>query len=184
MSFRRSRFVLLLTLLLTLAHTSLAHAQKVELGSSLINAMFTTGDDNVTIVGVPSGGFTMLSPAVYGSFFLGPKVAIEPQVGLLWISHDDDSDHILNLTGQIDYFLLGSDRSSPYLFAAAGLIEASGTDHTPKTYGGGIGYRVLFGDRLAMRFDGRYTHYTSGNGGDGENTVSLTMSIGGVFGQR
>jgi hypothetical protein len=178
---RGPRFLASLTLALALVPAAAAHAQRVEVGSSLINITVTTDDENVTMVGIPSGGFGLLSPSVYGSFLIGERLAVEPQIGLLWMSWEGESQHMINFTGQVDYFLRSSRRSSPYLFAAAGLLE-SGDSSTPKTYGGGIGYRSLLGDRLAIRVDGRYTHYTSGNGGDGSGAVALTVSLGGVFG--
>jgi hypothetical protein len=162
----------------------LAHAQpRAEIGASLINGVFDLTDDGGATVGIPSGGFGILAnPGVYASFFVGERVAIEPQIGFIWASNGD-SAHIVNLVGQIDYFVRGTDERSVYVFANAGVLEASDADYSPKSFGGGVGYRIPVGDRLTFRLDGRYTHVTSEfEGGEGD-LLAFTLSIGGVFGQ-
>jgi hypothetical protein len=59
-----------------------------------------------------------------------------------------------------------------------GLNAVSGSDTTPKQFSGGAGYRFRFGDRLVLRVDGRYIHFTDGAG----YGVGLNFSIGGIFG--
>jgi hypothetical protein len=148
-----------------------------EIGASLVNATIGFGDNDVSTIGIPSGGFGILQPGVYASFFLGPFFAVEPQVGLIWASSNGHSEHVVNFVGQVDYFLAGANGNSPYLFGSAGVIDVSGSGATPKSVSGGAGYRMLAGDRLAFRFDGRVTHFTE-NGG---NAVGFTLSFGGVF---
>lgn len=41
----------------------------------------------------------------------------------------------------------------------------------------------MTGDRLTLRVDGRYTHFTGEFEGDENNTLVFTLSIGGIFGQ-
>lgn len=60
---RGPRSLASLTLALALVPAAAAHAQRVEVGSSLINVTVTTDDENVTMVGIPSGGFGLLSPS-------------------------------------------------------------------------------------------------------------------------
>ena len=59
------------------------------------------------------------------------------------------------------------------------MVDVSDSNTTPKTIGGGAGYRIPLGNRLGFRFDGRYTHFTD-NGG---NALGFTLSIAGVFGR-
>jgi hypothetical protein len=160
-----------------------ASAQGIEIGTSLFNGTFEAEDDGISAIGIPSGGFGIRNPGLYASFFAGQYVAIEPQLGFVWFSLDGESGHLLNFAGQFDWFPQGAKRSSPYVFASAGVLDA-GDDYSPKSFGGGAGYRMLSGERLALRFDVRYTHYTGEFADEDTNAVSFTVSIGGVFGQR
>lgn len=153
---------------------------KVEVGAALTTVMVGIGDNDVTIFGVPSGELEFFNPSVYGSFFVGSYLAIEPQVGVQVVSSSGHTEHVANLTGQVDYFVLGTEKSSLYVFGGAGVVDASGTSVTPKTVSAGAGYRVPVGDTLAFRFDGHVTHLTEGGG----NVIFFAVSIGGVFGSR
>jgi len=151
--------------------------ERVEVGASLMNLMIVipqTGSRSI-LFGAPSGG-GLLSPSVYAAIFIAPRFAIEPQVGLLVTSSGGTTSHALNVAGQVDYFVNGHATTSPYVFGAAGLDTVSNSDMTQFT--GGAGYRIRFGDRLILRINGRYTHFTNGNG----NAVGFNFSIGGVFG--
>jgi hypothetical protein len=153
---------------------------KVEIGSSLAGAVIGIGDDNdVSTFGIPSAGFGLVTPGVYASLFLGSHFALEPQIGLIWISSDGESDHVLNFSGQANYYFRGLDVPSLYVFAAGGILDSSGDGDSPKTVGGGLGVRMPVGDRLTFRLDGRYLHLTD----DGGDQVAFTLSIGGVFGR-
>ena len=174
--------VLLIAAILVLGTALPARAQDrgVELGTSLASLMVGFGDNGTgTILGVPSGGFGILNPGLFVSCFVTPKVAIEPQVGLLVVSSNGDSVHIANVGVQADYFINGTRRSSPYVFGGAGFIHTTDADVTPKSFGAGAGYRAALGDRLTMRVDGRVTHFTEGGG----NVFALTVSLGGMFGR-
>jgi hypothetical protein len=154
--------------------------ERIEVGASLVNLMVVipqAGDTSV-LFGVPSGGFGLVSPSIYAAIFVDERFAVEPQLGLLVISSGGTTSHVLNVAGQVDYFVNGHAVSSPYVFGAAGLNTVSNSDITPKQFTGGAGYRIRFGDRLALRIDGRYTHFSNGNG----NGVGFNFSIGGIFG--
>jgi hypothetical protein len=182
MTIRRSAGVLLLAGVLT-ATTSTAQAQpSAEVGASLMSATFSLGDEDLSTFGVPSGGFGILNPGVYASFFIGRYVAVEPQLSFSWVSEGDESEYLLNLAGQFDYFFGGTEAPSPYVFGAAGLVKISGNDYTPKSFGFGGGYRMPVGDRLSFRFDGRWVRYTSEfEFEDDLDTLAFTLSIGGIF---
>jgi hypothetical protein len=145
-----------------------------------MSATFGLGDEDVTTFGVPSGGFGVLSPGVYASFFIGSHAAVEPQIGFVWASANDESQHLLNFTGQFDYFVSGTEVPSPYLFGSFGIVEISDEDYTPKSFGLGAGYRVPVGDRLTFRVDGRWVRYTA-DFGDDIDALAFTLSIGGIF---
>jgi opacity protein-like surface antigen len=165
-------------LIATTASAARAADPKAEVGASLATATFGLGNSNDgSTFGIPSGGFGILQPGVYASFFVGRYVAIEPQIGLIWASSNGHSEHLVNFVGQVDYFLTGSSTNSPYIFGAAGVVDISGTSTTPKSVGGGAGYRIVAGDRLTFRIDGRVTHLTEGGG----NMLAFGLTIGGVF---
>ena len=153
---------------------------RVEVGASLVNLMivFPAQGDKSVLFGIPSGSYGLLSPSVYAAIFATPRVAIEPQAGLLLVSTGGNTNHVVNIAGQVDYFLNGSTVSSPYVFGAAGLVMISNAGTTPKQVGGGAGYRIRVGDRLVLRIDGRYTHFTDSEG----NALGFSLSLGGIFG--
>lgn len=158
-----------------------AAEQKVEIGAALTSVMVGLGDNDVAIFGVPAGELEFFNPSVYASFFVGSFLALEPQFGVQVVSSNGHTEHLANLTGQVDYFVLGNERNSPYVFGGAGVVDASGTSVMPKTFNAGAGYRVPVGDRLVFRFDGHVTHLTDGGG----NVIFFAVSIGGgVFSSR
>jgi hypothetical protein len=153
---------------------------RVEVGASLANLMIVipAQGDKSLLFGIPSGGVGLISPSVYAGIFVTPRFAIEPQASLLVISSGGSTSHVASVAGQVDYFLNGAAVSSPYVFGAVGLTIVSNSDTTPKQFSGGAGYRMRFGDRLVLRIDGRYMHFTDGDG----NGVGFNLSIGGLFG--
>jgi hypothetical protein len=159
------------------ASPSWAQESRVEIGASMANVVVGLEDEDVTVFGVPTVGFGLLSPGIYASVALGQYVAVEPQLGLLVVSGGGETNHAVNFVGQVDYFPRGQDRSSPYVFASAGVIDVSGQSETPKTVSGGVGYRFRLGDRLVFRVDGRFTHFTE----DGGNAIAVGLNIGGLF---
>lgn len=168
------------SLVLLLAAPAQAQVSSVELGTSLANVTFALEDEGATILGVPFGGFGILNPGLYASIFFGDRFAIEPQLGLVLISSDlTDTQHVINFNAQVDYFLRGNAANSPYVFGGVGLVHVNDADTTPTSLSAGAGYRLALGDRLTMRFDGRYTHFTDANG----NILAFTVSLGGMFGK-
>jgi hypothetical protein len=153
--------------------------QRVEIGSSLASVNITLPEhgSNSTLFGVPTGGFGLVSPSVYASIFVHPRVSIEPQLGLFVLS-DNGTEHWINFFGNLNYFAGDTKKSTPFIFAGGGIIDMS--DETAnKALDAGAGYRIRVGDRLTFRVDGRYTHFFESNG----NMVSFTLSIGGLFGK-
>ncbi len=176
--------VLLATAVLFATMTGVARAAQVEVGASLVSANIGVGEDNEgSTIGIPSGGFGVFQPGLFASIFVDPRLAIEPQIGLIWVGANGESFHLLHGGVQVDYFVMGATRRSPYVFAAVGVIDVSETDESPTSISGGAGYRVPVGDRLTVRFDARFSHFTSRGGGNAFNTLSVALSLGGIFGR-
>lgn len=157
-----------------------AQAQaKLELGASLANLTTGLGDNDGTSFGIPSSFFGITQPGVYASIFAGPNLSIDPQIGLIVVSGGGDTNHILNLAGQVNYYTKGTGASSPYIFGNVGLITATDSDSL-NSFGGGVGYRILASEHVAIRLDAKFTHYSDGVG----NTISANISLGGLFGKK
>jgi hypothetical protein len=150
-----------------------------EVGASLLGVTTTSAPADTRIIGIPSSNIGPSNPGVYTSIFVTPRLAFEPQVGLLWTSFGCESAHVFNVAGQVDYFTRGDERVTPFVFGGVGLLDASAVDAFP-TISAGAGYRFRMGDRLTLRVDGRLTHFTSGGG----DVIGFTASIGGLFGGR
>lgn len=157
---------------------------RVELGAPLVNVsmQFVKDQDTITTLGVGST-FTFLgmSPGVFASFFVGSRLGVGPHVGLILVSSGNDSDHLLNVGGQVDFFLKPISQRSVYLLGAVGVLDMSDEDTTPKLLSAGVGYRVPIGDTLAVRVDGRFTRVILKD--EGSNAVTFTVSLGGLFGR-
>jgi hypothetical protein len=160
-----------------------AAGQGLEIGASLANVSVHFGADDDTMVSLGVGSTFLLggiNPGVYASFFLGPKVAIESQLGLIWMSMNSRSQHLLNVGAQVDYFLSPLAQRSAYVFGAYGVLDSSGSDILPKVASVGLGYRIPVGDSLAVRLDGRWSRFMI-KGRDGNNAMIVGVSIGGLF---
>lgn len=168
-----------LVVLLVAASAPAARAAdpKIEIGASLFNATIGLKDNGVSTVGIPASGVGVLSPGVYAAMFLGPRIAVEPQLGYVWVSSGGSALHIVNFAAQIDYFLRSAATNAAYVFGTTGVLDVAGSATMPKSVGGGIGLRMLYGDRLTFRVDSRLVHFSEGGG----NVVALTFSLGGVL---
>lgn len=168
-----------------LASSQLAGAQdkedrKGEIGVGLAGfSVISQGDDTTTVVGVPNGGL-FSTPAVYGSFFVTPKLALEPQLGLLYLSGGEGSAHSATLTGQANYFFKGRQTPSPYLLGRGSLVNAGGggDSETRFSFGAGLGYRVPVGDRAVLRFEGRFDRRLAKDFDPAVNTIGAAIHLG------
>jgi hypothetical protein len=176
-------WILCLSAVLCAIAPSVARAQqRVEVGTTLINATFLANDDKATLIGVPSGAFELINPALYASFFVGKRVSVEPQVALMVLSENDETNYFLNTAVQANWYLRESTGSAPYVFASAGFINFTDAEYTPKTFSAGVGYRMRLGDRLVFKLDGRYVRMTADFGSDFDLVV-VSLWLGGLFGK-
>jgi hypothetical protein len=180
---RRALRTAILVAIACLPASAFAQTPRVELGASLANAIIGIDDDDTgTVFGVPSGGFGLMNPGVYGSFFVLPRLALEPQIGLVVASFGGETSHLVNVAGQVNYFFSDTSRAAMYVLGSAGVFDASGGGTNPKTVSAGVGYRMPVGQNLSFRLDGRYARFIIDD--DGSNTLAFTFSIGGILGTR
>jgi hypothetical protein len=175
-------YIVVLGLLAIARPAAAQQTSSVEVGASLVNVSVVlppAGGSTVVLFDLPPATFSIFNPAVYLAFLASRSVAVEPQIGLLVFHGGSNSGHLLNVSGQVDYFLSGTAVTSWYVFGRVGVLSASGAQTTPKSIGGGAGYRIRYGDRLVVRITGDVTHFTSGVG----NMISFAVSIGGLFGK-
>ena len=161
-------------------HAADAENRKAEVGVGIVGlSVFSQEGETITMLGVPNT--TFFAPAVvYASFFVTPKLALEPQLGFLYVSEDDDSYHIATFAGQVDYFFKGKERPSPYVFGRGSFTNVGGDDDsdTSSSLGGGLGYRFPVGGRALLRIEGRFDHRFEQDFDPGANTFSVSLSLG------
>jgi hypothetical protein len=161
-----------------------AQTPAVEIGASLASATIGVGDHffHGPIFGVPNGDNGWIRPVVYASFFVLPRLALEPQLALVVSTFNGRLLHNVNLGGQVDYFFTDVGSPAAYVFGSASIVDTSGIRSHPKSISAGLGYRVPVGENLAFRLDGRYARVTTENAAG--NAIAFTFSIGGLFGKR
>lgn len=120
------------------------------------------GSESFSMIAMPAGAF---GPAggIHAAVFLSPRFALEPQVGLIRFSQEgSDAFTTLMLAMQANGFLGPDATKSPYLFAQLGRLEQDngGSSEGQTTFGGGLGYRKVHRESIAMRYELRYRHWT------------------------
>jgi hypothetical protein len=143
------------------AHPARGEERRAELGLHLAGLSAVSSDgETVTLVGVPAPGLFFVGPGAYLSYFVNEKFAVEPQLGLFFVSGDGDSSHALSLGARLTYLAAGRERRSLYVFGAGSLLSL-GFDgsETDGGVGGGVGFRFPVRDAGAIRVEGRYDHY-------------------------
>ena len=161
-------------------HAGEVEDRKAEVGVGIVGvAVYTQDGETITTVGAPNGTF-FTPAAVYASFFVSPRLALEPQLGLVYFSGDDSSFHVATFAGQVDYFFKGKQRPSPYIFGRGSLLNAGGEGESDTSWsaGGGLGYRIPVGGRALLRFEGRFDHRFEQEFDSGANTFSVSVSLG------
>lgn len=161
-------------------HAGEAENRNAEVGVGIVGlSVYSQEGETITVLGAPNG--TVFTPAaVYASFFVTPRLALEPQLGVVYVSGDDESFHIATFAGQVGYFFKGKERPSPYVFGRGSFTNAGGAgdSDTSSSFGGGLGYRFPLGGRALLRLEGRFDHRLEGDFDSGANTFSVSLSLG------
>jgi len=163
---------------------TLALAQRkpaLELGTSLGLTITSSADllgGNVTRFGVPGEGI-LGQPTIYASVFAGKGVIVEPQLALNIISSGGETDTAVGLAAQIGYLFDGPERNSPFLAGSLAYQSISrgsgGGDEVG--LGAKVGYRVLAGSSVGVRFEAGYRRWFDSH----LNEFTFGIGLGGIF---
>ena len=178
------RLALVALAVITLAPAALRAGEpedrKAEIGVGIVGlSVYSQEGETITTLGAPGSTFFMPG-TVYASFFVTRRLALEPQLGVVYFSGDDSSFHIATFAGQVGYFFKGRERPSPYVFGRGSLtnVGGEGESDTASSLGGGLGYRLPLGGRALLRFEGRYDHRFEQDFDSGADTFSVSVSLG------
>jgi hypothetical protein len=133
------------------------------------------GSRTSTTLALPAG-FFIAPGGIHATFFVSPRIALEPQLGFLRISDENDSFSLLTLAGQVNAFLGPDATRAPYLFGQVATLreDDSGSSESQTGFGGGLGYRKVHRESIALRYEARFRRWT----GRGLTTNELGFLIG------
>lgn len=178
------RLALVALAVITLAPAALRAGEpedrKAELGVGIVGlSVYSQEGETITTLGAPNSTFFMPG-TLYASFFVTRRLALEPQLGVVYVSGDDSSFHIATFAGQVDYLFRDRERPSAYVFGRGSLtsVGGEGASETASSLGGGLGYRLPLGGRALLRFEGRYDHRFEQDFDSGADTFSVSVSLG------
>jgi hypothetical protein len=172
-----------IALVAALAGTSQAQ-QKIEVGTGLGVAILTNGG-SLTNVGIPGGGIASQfgvgnTATLHASF--GNRLMITPELAFSLTSGGGETLTTIGLVGNVGYLLAGSATNSPYI-AASGAFQfidvGSFGNATSGAAGAKVGYRLVVGGSLAVRFEAGYRRWF----GDVEaNEILIGVRLGALIG--
>lgn len=169
-----------LALLAALAAPARATAQGkpiVEIGTNLGLTVVSSNGESITHFGIPGQGI-LGQPTIYASFYAGKSLLVEPQVALNIVHVSGETTSTLGFAGQVGYHFKGTGVNSFYLAGNLAVQHSSGGgDSTDEGLGAKIGYRVLAGSSVGIRFEGGYRRWFDSH----LNEFTLGMSIGGIL---
>ena len=151
----RSRLATFVLLLIAGFTTSLAAQGRdgVELGIDL-ELTYSTDDPNVTVVTLPSGNFRVAFP-------VNPNISLEPRISFQYASANGSSVTLIDVQfGVLWHVSTDPTKSTLYLRPFFGHTHAGGSfgSGDASSIGGGVGFKIPQGERLAIRIEGGYQH--------------------------
>jgi hypothetical protein len=154
---------------------------KTELGFVPFGLAVTSGDGDLTVVGVPAGSgfFGPLPRGLYLQRFVTAKLALEPQVSATGFFGDGENFRTVSLSFRANYLFRGADRPSLYAFGGGGLWHAGGDGDgdTNPTIGTGVGYRRPIRSAGSLRIEAGYEHMFEDSGGTDVFSLSFGVAL-------
>ena len=138
--------------------------------------------EKLNTVAVPAGLFGAVS-GVHVTVFPWPRLALEPQLGVVRVTRDGDTFSVAMFAGQGMVFLRPDAEHAPYLFGQALWVQTDNTGGNSQGqygFGGGIGLRQVVRKSLGLRYELRL----QGRWGSNEDAteVALLFGMGTVLG--
>ena len=151
----------------------------LESGTELLSVQFATGGYASTTLTNLGGGLARTSPAIYISSFFFHRLAFDMGLGLTSWSYDGGKNTSWMTRGGFTYFPQGATSNSVYVRSSVGTLD---TDNSSTQYGagGGLGYRHVFQNRMAMRLEASYLRWFRAK----ENHITVRLSFGVVLGGK
>lgn len=102
-----------------------------------------------------------------------------PETLLAWVTFDGGKNTSWMTRGGFTYFPQGATSNSVYVRSSVGTLD---TDNSSTQFGagGGLGYRHIFQNRMAMRLETSYMRWFRAK----ENHITVRLSFGVVLGGK
>ena len=150
-----------------------------ELGADLLSVEFQTGQYASTTIINLGGGLVRTSPSIYMSSFFFNKLAFDLGLGLTSWSYDGGNNTSWMTRSGFTYFPQGAASNSVYVRSVMATLS---TDNSSTQFGagGGLGYRHVFQNRMAVRLETSYIRWFRAK----ENHIAVRLSFGVVLGRK
>lgn len=171
----------MVTLAAVAALPAMAAAQSrpvAEFGTSAGLSIQHASGTTVTYFGAPGAGI-LGQPTLYASIFSGQRLMLEPQVALNIISSGGNTATTVGLAGGVGYLFKGPSVNSGFAegVLAYQSLSGGGFSNHELALGGRLGYRILAGTSLGVRFEAGYRRWFDAH----LNEFTLGIGLGGVL---
>ena len=150
-----------------------------EIGAELLSVQFVTGPYASTTLINLGGGLSRSSPSIYISSFSFNRLALDLGLGLTAWSHDGGNNTSWMARGGFTYLPQGTTSNALYIRSFAAVLDR-GSSASQFGAGGGLGYRHVFHNRIAMRLETSYMRWFKAK----ENRITVRLSFGVVLGGK
>lgn len=167
------------SLALALAHPVFAQERPVvEIGTSLGASILSANGSSVTTFGIPGQGILGQS-TLYGTFFTGSGLMLEPQLALSLVSSEGETATSLGFGGQAGYLFSGPTSNSAFIAGSLAYqsISGGGFSENDVGVGGKVGYRMVVGRSVGIRVEAGYRRWFDND----INEFSIGVGLGGII---
>ena len=152
-----------------------------EIGANLLSVQVWDSEDRLTIISLGGGDglWSFTAPSFYISGFIFDQMAFDLAMGLTSVSRGNGGSSWTLWTGHsgITYFL--KEGNAPYVKSFAAILGGS-EGASAFGAGGGIGYRHVVQNIMALRFEAQYMRWFEAR----NNLIKIGMSFGVVLGGK
>jgi hypothetical protein len=144
------------------------------------------GSETINTISIPGSSF-FLGNGIHFTFFLAPQFALEPQLGYMRFSQSGESQSFTFLGLQPEYYLTAGAQRSAYFFGQIGMLRqhesfSGGSDSESRNiFGGGLGYRRVIREALAMRYEVRLRRIAEGDFDPAITEIGILIGVGAVI---